>query len=42
MTTITVSVRDGTIVCTPKQGNLRVNPKGRSPGRARARTRASA
>jgi hypothetical protein len=28
MTTITVSVRDGTIVCVPKQGNVRVNPKG--------------
>jgi hypothetical protein len=28
MTTITVSVRDGTIVCTPRQGNLRINPKG--------------
>jgi len=29
MTTITISVRNGAIVCTPKHGNLRVNPRGR-------------
>lgn len=28
MTTVTISLRDGSIVCAPKQGNLRVGPKG--------------
>jgi len=37
MTMITVRVQDGTIVCTPKQGNLRVNPRGTITWQSRPR-----